>query len=69
MAPKCSQLTAIFVHLHMKACGMNCMRESGGQAHGASRERGLYANGRNYKKSGLPNLSPNVLLKGSLTDS
>lgn len=23
MAPKCSQLTAIFVHLHMKACGMN----------------------------------------------
>ena len=23
MAPKCSQLTAIFVHLHMKASGMN----------------------------------------------
>lgn len=44
-------------------------RESGEQAHGASTEHGLHANGRNYKKSGLPNLSPNVLLKGSLTDS
>lgn len=69
MAPKCSQLTAIFVHLHMKACGMKGMRESGGQAQGSGREHGLHANGGNYKKSGLPNLSPNVLLKGSLTDS
>lgn len=23
MDPKCSQLTAIFIHLHMKACKMN----------------------------------------------
>lgn len=63
MAPKCSELTAIFVHLHMKACGMN-----GVQTHQARREYGSHANGRNYKKSGLPNLFPNMLLKGRLID-
>lgn len=60
------QFLSIYTWKHVEWTGW---RESGGQAHGASREHGLHANGRNYKKSGLLNLSLNVLLKGSLTDS
>ena len=69
MAPKCSQLTAIFVHLHMKARGMN--RRGGREAlrpMTPAREHGPHANGRNDKKSGLLNLFMEVLLKGSVTD-
>lgn len=68
MDPKCSQLTVVFSHLHMKACKMNRRGGSGVQTHGASREHGPHANGRNYKKSGLQNLFLNILLKRSLAD-